>query len=297
MKKGILSLLALTMTGAVILTAFAGCSSANGGTSVGEGNSQQQGDSLSGSLNLTGSTSMADVSNALAEKFREKNPGVQISVGGNGSGEAPTAVDSGTAQIGLLSREMKASENPDNYDVYEIGLDGIAVVVNPENGVSELTVEQIGQIYTGQITNWKELGGADLAIVTNGREAASGTRGAFEELVTAGGEPVQDKCRYSNEYNSTGALKQAVAGNPGAIGYVSLSSVDETVKALTVEGVAPSEETVKDGSYKIQRPFIMIAKKGTADAATRAFLTFVSSAEGQQIILDDGVVPVPFTVQ
>lgn len=295
MKKILSAVLAAAVASAALVFAFTGCGrdNANTGTPVSENGAG--GSQVSGTLNLTGSTSMADVCNALTEKFMEKNPDVNATVGGNGSGEAPTAVDSGTAQIGLLSRELKESENPGNYNVYQIGLDGIAIVVNPENGVSELTVEQIGKIYTGEITNWKELGGADLAIVANGREAASGTRGAFEEIVKVGGEDIVDRCQYANEYNSTGALKQAVAGNPGAIGYVSLSSVDDTVKAVTVEGVAPSEETVKDGSYKIQRPFIMITGKN-ADSVTKAFLEFVASDEGQQIILDDGVVPTPITV-
>lgn len=295
MKKILSAVLAAAVASAALVFAFTGCGrdNANTGTPVSENGAG--GSQVSGTLNLTGSTSMADVCNALTEKFMEKNPDVNATVGGNGSGEAPTAVDSGTAQIGLLSRELKESENPGNYNVYQIGLDGIAIVVNPENGVSELTVEQIGKIYTGEITNWKELGGADLAIVANGREAASGTRGAFEEIVKVGGEDIVDRCQYANEYNSTGALKQAVAGNPGAIGYVSLSSVDDTVKAVTVEGVAPSEETVKDGSYKIQRPFIMITGKN-ADSVTKAFLEFVASEEGQQIILDDGVVPTPITV-
>ncbi len=295
MKKILSAVLAVAVASAALVFAFTGCGrdNANTGTPVSENGAG--GSQVSGTLNLTGSTSMADVCNALTEKFMEKNPDVNATVGGNGSGEAPTAVDGGTAQIGLLSRELKESENPGNYNVYQIGLDGIAIVVNPENGVSELTVEQIGKIYTGEITNWKELGGADLAIVANGREAASGTRGAFEEIVKVGGEDIVDRCKYANEYNSTGALKQAVAGNPGAIGYVSLSSVDDTVKAVTVEGVAPSEETVKDGSYKIQRPFIMITGKN-ADSVTKAFLEFVASEEGQQIILDDGVVPTPITV-
>ena len=295
MKKILSAVLAVAVASAALVFAFTGCGrdNANTGTPVSENGAG--GSQVSGTLNLTGSTSMADVCNALTEKFMEKNPDVNATVGGNGSGEAPTAVDGGTAQIGLLSRELKESENPGNYNVYQIGLDGIAIVVNPENGVSELTVERIGKIYTGEITNWKELGGADLAIVANGREAASGTRGAFEEIVKVGGEDIVDRCKYANEYNSTGALKQAVAGNPGAIGYVSLSSVDDTVKAVTVEGVAPSEETVKDGSYKIQRPFIMITGKN-ADSVTKAFLEFVASEEGQQIILDDGVVPTPITV-
>ena len=294
MKKILSAVLAVAVASAALVFAFTGCGrdNANTGTPVSENGAG--GSQVSGTLNLTGSTSMADVCNALTEKFMEKNPDVNATVGGNGSGEAPTAVDGGTAQIGLLSRELKESENPGNYNVYQIGLDGIAIVVNPENGVSELTVEQIGKIYTGEITNWKELGGADLAIVANGREAASGTRGAFEEIVKVGGEDIVDRCKYANEYNSTGALKQAVAGNPGAIGYVSLSSVDDTVKAVTVEGVAPSEETVKDGSYKIQRPFIMITGKN-ADSVTKAFLEFVASEEGQQIIFDDGVLPTPIT--
>ena len=295
MKKILSAVLAVAVASAALVFAFTGCGrdNANTGTPVSENGAG--GSQVSGTLNLTGSTSMADVCNALTEKFMEKNPDVNATVGGNGSGEAPTAVDSGTAQIGLLSRELKESENPGNYNVYQIGLDGIAIVVNPENGVSELTVEQLAELNAGETTIWRELGGADLAIVANGREAASGTRGAFEEIVKVGGEDIVDRCQYANEYNSTGALKQAVAGNPGAIGYVSLSSVDDTVKAVTVEGVAPSEETVKDGSYKIQRPFIMITGKN-ADSVTKAFLEFVASEEGQQIILDDGVVPTPITV-
>ena len=294
MKKVLSAILAMAVAGAGLTFVLSGCNgtTSNSGTSVSGADGPS---AVSGTLNLTGSTSMADVSNALAEKFREKNPDANITVGGNGSGEAPTAVDSGTAQIGLLSREMKESENPQNYNVYKIGLDGIAIVVNPANGVSNLTVEQIAKIYTGEITNWKELGGEDLAIVPGGREAASGTRGAFEEIVKVNGEDVKDRCKYANEYNSTGALKQAVAGNPGAIGYVSLSSVDDTVKAVTVEGVAPSEATVQDGTYPIQRPFIMITRKD-ADELTTAFLKLVASDEGQQIIRDDGVVPTPITV-
>lgn len=284
----------------VLCTAIAGVLTAcsNSGTATVQGEGQPgAASSLTGSLNLTGSTSMADVCNALAEQFQAAYPGVTPSVGGNGSGEAPTAVESGTAQIGLLSRELKTSENPDNYNVYKIGLDGIAMIVHPHNGISDLTVEQIARIYTGEITNWKELGGEDLAIVPGGRESASGTRAAFEEIVTLNGKNIVDRCKYANEYNATGALKQATAGNPGAIGYVSLSAVDDTVKAVRVAGAAPSEAAVKDGSYAIQRPFVMITKKENVDAITKAFLRFIASDAGQKIIQEDGVVPLKITVK
>jgi len=243
---------------------------------------------LSGSLTLTGSTSMSDVSTALAEAFMIANPDVTVSVGGNGSGEGPTAVNDGTAQIGMLSRQLKDTETPDSFDQYVIGFDGIAVIVNPACGVEDITPEQVADIYTGKITNWKDLGGEDLPIQCIGREAASGTRGAFEELIG-----IEDIAVYAEEQNSTGNVKQSVAGNPNAIGYVSLSAVDETVKALNLNGVAASEETVKSGDYMLQRPFLMITKLDTTDALTNAFLDFVYSAEGQAIIADDGIVPNP----
>ncbi len=243
---------------------------------------------LSGALTLTGSTSMSDVGTALAEAFMIANPDVTVSVGGNGSGEGPTAVNDGTAQIGMLSRELKDKETPDAFDQYIIGFDGIAVIVNPACGVEDITPEQIADIYTGKITNWSELGGEDQPIQCIGREAASGTRGAFEELIG-----IEDIAIYAEEQNSTGNVKQSVAGNPNAIGYVSLSAVDDTVKALKLNGVDASEETVKTGDYVLQRPFLMIAKSGTTDELTNAFLDFVYSAEGQTIIADDGIVPNP----
>lgn len=287
-KKWFFRILCAAAACSILLAA--GCSKApvEGENVSGEGSSST---ALSGTLNLNGSTSMAEISNALGEKFMEKNQGVTVTVGGNGSGEGPTSVTSGTAQIGLLSREIKDSENPDSFDIYTIAYDGIAMVVNPGNPVDNLTQEQIGQIYTGEITNWSEVGGKDAKIVIVGREEGSGTRGAFEELIQANGETVEGKCQYDNVYNSTGAAKQSVAGNENAIAYISLSAVDDTVKALQVDGVTPSEDTVKDGSYKVQRPFIMIAKKGTTNALVKAFLEFVNSDEGQQIIAENGAVP------
>ena len=241
---------------------------------------------LSGTLTLTGSTSMADAASALAEAFMAENKDVTVSVGGNGSGEGPTAVNDGTAQIGMLSRGLKDTETPDAFDQYIIGYDGIAVIVNASNTVKALTSEQVAKIFKGEITNWKEVGGADAVIQCIGREAASGTRGAFEELME-----VKDACKYAEEQNSTGNVKQAVSANPNAIGYVSFSAVDNTIIACGLDGVTPSEETVKSGEYTLQRPFLMITKADTSDALTKAFLDFVYSEAGMQIIADDGVVP------
>lgn len=244
--------------------------------------------SLSGFLTLTGSTSMSDVGSALAEGFMADHPDVTVSVGGNGSGEGPTAVTDGTAQIGMLSRDLKDSESPDAFDKYIIGFDGIAVIVNAENSVKALTTEQIAGIFKGEITNWKDVGGKDAIIQCIGREAASGTRGAFEELMD-----VKDVCVYAEEQNSTGVVKQSVAGNPNAIGYVSLSSVDESVIAVDLDGVAATVENVTTGAYTLQRPFVMIVKKGSTDELANAFMDYVFSEAGQKIIGDDGVVPNP----
>ena len=231
---------------------------------------------------------MADVATALAEAFMKANLDVTVSVGGNGSGEGPTAVNDGTAQIGMLSRGLKDTETPEAFDKYIIGYDGIAVIVNSAAGVTALTKDQIVKIFKGEITNWKDVGGADAVIQCIGREAASGTRGAFEELVD-----LKDACVYKEEQNSTGNVKQAVASNPNAIGYVSLSAVDDTVVAVDYDGVAASTDNVSNGTYALQRPFVMIDKAGTTDALTVAFLDFVFSDEGMAIVADDGIVPNP----
>ncbi len=241
---------------------------------------------LNGTLTLTGSTSMADVSNALAETFMRKNMKVTISVGGNGSGEGPSAVNDGTANIGLLSRGLKDTENPDSFDQYIIGYDGVSVVVNPTSTVKNLTMSQLADVFSGKIQNWSELGGKDAPIQCIGREAASGTRGAFEEIVG-----IKETEKYAEEQNSTGNVKQAVANNPNAIGYVSLSSVDESVVALSIDGVSSTAENVASGTYKLQRPFLMITKKDSSDSITKAFLDFIYSDEGMKIVEDDGVVP------
>ncbi len=296
MKKTLSFMLAITMC----LALFAGCGSSpssNTGTSTTTGTAAQStttaadtantDTSLTGTLTLTGSTSMSKVAGLLADGFKSKYSNITTVVGGNGSGEGPKAVDDGTAQFGMLSRNVKEEENPDNYDKYVIAMDGVAAIVNKDAGVTSLTSEQIAKIFTGEITNWKDVGGVDEKITVLGREAASGTRAAFEEILK-----IEDQCAYAGEYNETGIVKEKVASTAGSIGYISLSSVDDSIVALTVDNVAPSETTVKDGSYPISRPFIMITSKGSADPIVHAFLEYMKSDEGQALITESGCVPV-----
>ena len=247
---------------------------------------QSQTTTLSGTVNTDGSTSMESVVKALAEAFMEQNPDVTVNYSGTGSGTGIQAAIDGTVDLGLASRALKDEEKSNGAVENIVALDGVAVVVNPENSVTDLTVEQIAQIFTGEITNWSELGGADAEIAVFGREAGSGTRGAFEEIVG-----VEDACTYTNEYSSTGDVIGNVASNPNGIGYASLSAVDDTVKAVAVNGVTPSEDTVKDGSYEIQRPFVMVTKEGTQlSEAAQAFLDFAMSADAAEIIAVAGAV-------
>ena len=241
---------------------------------------------VSGNVTLNGSTSMESVILALIEGFADVQPDVSPNYTGSGSGAGITGVLDGTCDLGLSSRALTDDEKSQGAVENIIALDGVAVVVNPENTVTDLTTEQIAQIFTGEITNWSELGGADAEIAVFGRENGSGTRSAFEEIVG-----VEDACVYTNEYSSTGDVIGNVASNPNAIGYASLSAVDDTVSALMVNGVAPSEDTVKDGSYAIQRPFVVVTVEGAelSDAA-KAFLDYAMSAEVADIIAAAGAV-------
>ena len=246
----------------------------------------QAAEELSGNVNVNGSTSMGDVIAALTEGFNEANPDVTINYTGSGSGAGSTGVLDGTGDLGLSSRALTDDEKSQGAVENIIALDGVAVVVNPENTVTDLTTEQIAQIFTGEITNWSELGGADAEIAVFGRENGSGTRSAFEEIVG-----VEDACVYTNEYSSTGDVIDNVASNPNAIGYASLSAVDETVTAVQVNGVAPSEETVLDGTYEIQRPFVIVTVEGTElSAEAQAFLDYAMSADVADIIAAAGAV-------
>ena len=242
---------------------------------------------LSGTVATDGSTSMEKVIGALGEAFMEANSGVNFTYNPTGSGSGITAVSEGRCDIGLSSRALKDSEVASGLVGTVLAYDGIAVIVNPANTVDDLGIETIAKIYTGEITNWSEVGGADAEIVLVGREAGSGTRSGFEELT----ETV-DKCKYRQELTSTGDVITAVAQNPDAIGYASLASVKDSVKALKVAGVTPTEETVKDGTYLIQRPFVLVTKEGVElSPVAQAFFDYATKGQANDIITASGVVP------
>lgn len=241
---------------------------------------------LTGTVNLDGSTSMEKVIKILIESFHETNPDVEINYNASGSGSGITAAIDGTADMGLSSRALKDEETAAGAVSNLVALDGVAIVVNPENPVSDLAVEQIADLFTGKITNWKELGGNDAPVAALGREPGSGTRGAFEEIVG-----VTDACVYASEYSSTGDVIGNVASNPNAIGYASLSAVNDTVKALNVNGIECTEATVKDGTFPIQRPFLIVTKEGTElSAAARAFLEYAMGGDVADLIAQAGAV-------
>ena len=241
---------------------------------------------LTGSVATDGSTSMKSVIGALGESFQNANSGVTFTYNPTGSGSGIQAVSEGRCDIGLASRSLKDDEKSSGLTETVLAYDGIAVVVSPENPVSDLTIEQIADIYTGKITNWKDVGGNDAEIVLIGREAGSGTRDGFESITGT-----EEACQYRQELTSTGDVIATVSQNPNAIGYASLSAVNDTVKALSVGGVAPSEDTVKDGSYVIQRPFVLVTKDGvTLSPAAQAFFDYATSAEAAPIIAQAGAV-------
>lgn len=242
---------------------------------------------LSGNVAAGGSTSMKNVIAALTEGFAEVEPGVTVSYDPTGSGAGITGAADKTLDIGLSSRALKDDEKAD-VEGTTIALDGIAIIVNNASKVEDLTVDQLKQMFTGEITNWSEVGGDDGEIVLIGREAGSGTRDGFESIVE-----VKDSCKYAQELTATGAVISAVEANPLAIGYASLSAVGDTVKMVTVGGVECSEETVKDGSYEVQRPFVFVTNKSvTLSEQAQAFFDFATSADAADLIRTAGAVPV-----
>lgn len=242
---------------------------------------------LSGNVAAGGSTSMKNVIAALTEGFAEVEPGVTVSYDPTGSGAGITGAADKTLDIGLSSRALKDDEKAD-VDGTTIALDGIAIIVNNASKVEDLTVDQLKQMFTGEITNWSEVGGDDGEIVLIGREAGSGTRDGFESIVE-----VKDSCKYAQELTATGAVISAVEANPLAIGYASLSAVGDTVKMVTVGGVECSEDTVKDGSYEVQRPFVFVTNKSvTLSEQAQAFFDFATSADAADLIRTAGAVPV-----
>ena len=243
---------------------------------------------LTGTVSTDGSTSMEKVIGALSESFMAQNGGVTVNYNPTGSGSGITAVQEGTCDIGLSSRALKDEEKSAGLKETVLAYDGIAIIVHPDNPVSDLSVEQIAKLYTGEITNWKDVGGNDAEVVLIGREAASGTRDGFESITGT-----KDKCQYRQELTSTGDVITTVSQNPNAIGYASLAAIKDSVKALTVNGVAPTEATVKDGTYLVQRPFVLVTKEGAALSETaQKFFDFAISADAASIISAAGAVPV-----
>ena len=264
MKK----IITMMMVAVLALSMFAGCGSKKA------------------SVATDGSTSMEKVIGALGEAF-QNDTGISFTYNPTGSGSGIKAVQEGRCDIGLSSRELKAEEKEAGLGGIVLAYDGIAIIVHPENPVADLSVETIAKIYTGEITNWKDVGGNDVEIVLIGREAGSGTRDGFESITDT-----EDACKYRQELTSTGDVITTVSQNPGAIGYASVASVKDTVKAVTVDGVAPTEATIKDGSYVVQRPFVLVTMTDTplSDAAFK-FFTYITSADACDIISAAGAVP------
>ena len=275
MKKIITVLCAAVMA----LSLLAGC-----GQKADDNNTAAAG----GTVATDGSTSMEKVIGALGESFMEASKGTTFTYNPTGSGSGIQAVSEGRCDIGLSSRMLKDDEKASGLKETTLALDGIAIIVNPQNPVQDLTLEQIAKIYTGEITNWKDVGGSDAEIVLIGREAGSGTRDGFESITDT-----KDACQYRQELTSTGDVIATVSRNPNAIGYASLAAIKDSVKALTVNGVAPTEATVKDGTYLVQRPFVLVTKEGAALSETaQKFFDFAISADAASIISAAGAVPV-----
>ena len=285
--------LALILTLALSLAALTGCGSKTETPADTNTDSSAQTEApaaLSGSVSTNGSTSMEKVIGALSEQFMADNSGVTVTYDPTGSGAGIEAASNGSADIGLASRALKDEEKAGGLTETIVALDGIAVIVNADSKVADLTVEQIGKIFTGEITDWSEVGGDAGTISCIGREAGSGTRDGFESITGT-----KDACKLDQELTSTGGVIEAVAGNPNAIGYASLSAVEgkDTVKAVTVGGVACTEATVLDGSYAIQRPFVLVTKTGeTRSPAAQAFFDYATSSAASQLIKAAGAVPV-----
>ena len=286
MKK----ILAFALSAVMALALLAGCGNQTDNNSSNNNNGGDASDtpaaSVSGTVSTDGSTSMEKVIGALSESYMAANKDVTVNYNPTGSGAGITAVQEGTCDIGLSSRALKDEEKAAGLKETVLAYDGIAIIVHPDNPVSDLSIEQIAKLYTGEITNWKDVGGSDAEVVLIGREAASGTRDGFESITGT-----KDKCQYRQELTSTGDVITAVSQNPDAIGYASLAAIKDSVKALSVDGVTPSEATVKDGSYPVQRPFVLVTVEGkTLSAAAQSFFDYATSADAADIIAKAGAV-------
>ena len=286
MRKGIKKLLTVALTATLGLAALAGCGTGSSSSADGSANGGASKE-LSGKIQLAGSTSMEKMCGALMEAFMEEYPNVTVTTEYTGSGAGIESVTSGSVDIGNSSRALSDKEKSAGIEENVVAIDGIAMITDKNNKVTNVTKQQLTDIYTGKITNWKDLGGSDEAIVVIGREAASGTRGAFEELLD-----VKNKCAYAQELDSTGAVLAKVAATPGAIGYVSLDVVDKTVTALQLDGVDATEANIKAGKYTLSRPFVM-ATKGSVSSQSelvQAWFDFVKSEAGQKVIKGVGLI-------
>ena len=279
MKK----IIALVLTLVLTLSLAACGSDSNSNTDNSDNNDSA---AVTGTVSTDGSTSMEKVIGALGESFMDANEGVEFTYNPTGSGAGITAAQEGRCDIGLSSRALKDEEKAGGLKETVLAYDGIAIIVNPENPVNDLTLDQIAKLYTGEITNWKDVGGNDAEVVLIGREAASGTRDGFESITGT-----KDKCQYRQELTSTGDVITAVSQNPDAIGYASLASIKDSVKALNVDGVTPSEATVKDGSYKVQRPFVLVTVEGKElTPVAQKFFDYITSPDAAAIIAKAGAV-------
>ena len=284
MKK----IMAFALTAVMTLALLVGCGDKTNDDNTGDDNANggTVAETVSGTVSTDGSTSMEKVIGALSESYMAANKDVTVNYNPTGSGSGITAVKEGTCDIGLSSRALKDEEKAGGLKETVLAYDGIAIIVHPDNPVSDLTLEQIAKLYTGEITNWKDVGGKDAEVVLIGREAASGTRDGFESITGT-----KDACQYRQELTSTGDVITAVSQNPDAIGYASLASVKDSVKALSVGGVTPSEATVKDGSYPVQRPFVLVTVEGKElSPAAQAFFDYALSSDAAGIIAKAGAV-------
>ena len=287
-KNTMKKLLSLALTAALALSVLTACGSKDDNSSNSNAAAGAQTAALSGTVSTDGSTSMEKVINSLGESFMAMNKDVKFTYNPTGSGSGIQAVSEGRCDIGLSSRALKDDEKSSGLVETVLALDGIAIVVNPENPVSDLDIDTIAKIYTGEITNWKDVGGNDAEIVLIGREAGSGTRDGFESITGT-----KDSCAYRQELTSTGDVINTVSQNPNAIGYASLSAVGESVKALTIGGIAATEDSVRDGSYVVQRPFVLVTKTGSElSPAAQAFFDYATSGAVADIIANAGAVAI-----
>ena len=274
------------MTAALMAGGLIACGG-SGEAASSETASEDTGAALSGKISLAGSTSMEKLCEAMSESFMEANPGVTVTVEYTGSSSGIETLVQGGVDIGNASRNLKDGEKEKGAVENIVAIDGIAVIIDKDNAVKELTSQQLADIYTGKITKWSELGGSDDAIVVIGREAASGTRGAFEELLE-----VEDACNYAQELDSTGAVLDKVASTPGSIGYISLDALDDTVQGVSLDGAAPTVENITSGNYKLSRPFVMATKGEISEQSelVQAWFSYIASEEGQAVVSGVGLI-------